>query len=212
MYVVLQCGLKMQCYKNEFSALYEMQNARSRCVPTVGDCSKRTDCKRRMHVMRNQCSMDEGCTSQCWVQRSSLRLRQAEGDEVSNVRRILLSGDKCMNTAILNWMRYFTGSQWSSRTAAVMCDRRSSHRTRRAAAFCTRWSGAMVDWAMVVELSIICKQVSVHAAIWFQAVFSHTTNQENQSCMHPPWWLPSIQIRIEWLVGYRCYTTSTLLG
>jgi len=42
----------MQGYKSEFSALYEMQNARSRCVATVGDCSRRLDRKRRTHVVR----------------------------------------------------------------------------------------------------------------------------------------------------------------
>jgi len=49
-------------------------------------------------------------------------------------------------------------------------------------------------------------------AIWFQEVFSSTTDQAHQSCMHPPWWLPNIQIRIERLIGYKCYTTSALFG
>ena len=44
----------MQGYKSESSALYKMQNARSRCVATVANCSKRPDRKRRTHVVRNQ--------------------------------------------------------------------------------------------------------------------------------------------------------------
>jgi len=61
---------------------------------------------------------------------------------------------------------------------------------------------------LVIHLAWSCEQTG---AIWFQAVFSRTTDQERQSCLHPPWWLPSIQIRIERFVGYKCYTTSTLL-
>jgi len=44
----------MQGYKSESSALDRMQNARSRCVATVADCSRRSDRKRRTHVARNQ--------------------------------------------------------------------------------------------------------------------------------------------------------------
>jgi len=46
-----------------------------------------------------------------------------------------------------------------------------------------------------------CEQIG---AIWVQAVFSNTTDQERQSGVHPPWWLPSIQIRIGRLVGCKC--------
>jgi len=40
-----------------------------------------------------------------------------------------------------------------------MCDRRSSRRTRRAAAFCTRWSGAMVD----IRYNYQCDSVGLQA-------------------------------------------------
>jgi len=43
----------MQGHKSESSALDEMQNERLQCIATVADCSKRPDCKRRTHVVRN---------------------------------------------------------------------------------------------------------------------------------------------------------------
>ena len=51
----------------------------------------------------------------------------------------------CMKTASLNRMRYFTGSQWSSRSAEVKCDRRSIHveqdvQQRSAPAGVEQWS------------------------------------------------------------------------
>ena len=50
----------------------------------------------------------------------------------------------CIVRNSLNVIRCLIGSQWSSRSEAVMCSRGSRLHTNRAAAFWTRWSGAIV--------------------------------------------------------------------
>jgi len=77
----------MQGHKSESSALDEIQNARSRCVATVADCSRRQDRKRRTHVVRNQHVFVGWCTDfyiicyyirlhGWWLHESTLSVRQ----------------------------------------------------------------------------------------------------------------------------------------
>jgi len=135
----------MQGYKSESSALYEMQNVRSQCVATVGDCSKRPDRKRRTHVVRSQ-HVFVGW----WLHESTLSAKVVAEGPTSKRRR-----GQQRTTDIVEWWlgawtpQVCTGCSTSPVASGaheeLWCDRRFSRRTRRAAAFCTRWSRAMVD-------------------------------------------------------------------
>ena len=120
--------------------LYEMQVWRWRCIETVANCSKCLDRRQWMQVAQNQYVFVGRWLRDCLC---GSDVRKATRSVVYDGHRWAMTW--CMNTADLNWIWNLTGNKWSSWRDEAMCDRRSSSRTRRAAAFCTRWSGAVVD-------------------------------------------------------------------
>ena len=96
-----------------------------------------------------------------------------------------------MSVAILRVTRYFTGSLCSCCSAGLMCDRRSRLSTNRAAAFCSRCSGASVvyiqegrrgrscnnrcEWTLVTLLSWCVAALTSHCPTYAKVSYNSST-------------------------------------